>query len=336
MSIFPSKPITHFLSFAAVLAAIAGAVLLLARDTQTTSGIDGGPEMRLVVVEPEGACDADGVCQFAELSEFTLGVEIVEAPEQGYIEAASYIFYGSDITYDPAARSAAEEIVWPECDSAIALRSQIDRTRPAAGVGGSNTDEAVNHGCLTGFFPPLPVSSYVGILLEILLTCSEGPSLSEIELLPVGDPVPGTSGAKFKFIDPADINLTGVTIIPKLSGLTVRCGEPPTPTPTATITPGGPTLTPLPSPTPSATPTVTPTPTMPLESPTPTVISVLPCGDVNGDFMVDSQDALWVLWFASNQIIHLPFPGDIDGDGITGPVDALYILWIALNLYLCR
>ena len=67
-----------------------------------------------------------------------------------------------------------------------------------------------------------------------------------------------------------------------------------------------------------------------------TVLTELPGGDVNGGFMVDSQDALWVLWFASNQIIHLPFPGDIDGDGITGPVDALYILWITLNLYLCR
>lgn len=334
MSIRPNKRITHLLSFAAVLAAIAGAVLLLARDTQTTSGIDGGPEMRLVIVEPEGACDANGVCQFGFLTEFTLGVEIVEAPEQGYVEAASFIFYGSDITYDPTVRPGSEEIVWPDCDTAVALRAQVDNTRQAIS-GQDNTDEAVNHGCLTGFFPPLPHSTYVGMLVEISLTCSAEPTRNEIELLPAGGPVASTSGAQFKYLNSRGDQ---ITVTPKLSDLTVFCGDPPTPTPTATITPGGATLTPLPTATPSVTPTptLTPTPIPLLHTPTATAISELPCGDVNGDFMVDSQDALWVLWFASNQITHLPFPVDIDGDGITGPVDALYILWIQLNLYLCR
>ena len=337
MSICPSKPITHLLGFAAVLAAIAGAVLLLARDTQTTSGVDGGPEipeMRLVVVEPEGAC-VESVCQVGLLTKFTLGVEIVEAPPQGYIEAASFIFYGSDITFDPTASRARDEIVWPDCDTATAVRGQVDNTRPPPGVGPTNTDEAVNHGCLSGLLTQ-PISHYVGMFVEISFTCSEGPSLNEIDLLPVGagddeTSIASSSGSKFK-------DGQQVTIDPKLSGLTVRCGEPPTATPTATITPGGATLTPLPTPTPSVTPTptVTPSPVPLLFTPTATVISELPCGDVNGDFMVDSQDALWVLWFASNQIIHLPVPGDIDGDGVTGPVDALFILWITLNLYLCR
>ena len=343
MSIRPSKPITHLLSFAAVLVAIAGAVLLLTRDTQTTSGVDGGPEMRLVVVEPEGACDADGVCQFPEEAEFTLGVEIVAAPPQGYIFASSYIFFGPNLTYNPA-ESPADEVVWPDCDPIVALRGQLqtiaDATADTPAEFIDPSDEVVHHGCVTGIFET-PLSTYVGMLVEISLTCSAGSSRSDTEpiLATAGVPVThpdyrftmaGTNGSLFR--DELDDN-----VFPKLSGLTIFCGDPPTPTPTATITPGGPTLTPQPTPSPSATPAETATPT-PTASPTPTVtvISALLCGDVNGDLVVNSLDALWVLWFASNQITHLPLPADIDGDGITGPVDALFILWIELNLYLCR
>ena len=341
MSICPSKPITHLLGFAAVLAAIEGAVLLLARDTQTTSGVDGGPEMRLVVVEPEGACDADGVCQFPEEAEFTLGVEIVAAPPQGYIFASSYIFFGPNLTYNPA-ESPADEVVWPDCDPIVALRGQIQIISTATDDTPAEviiqSDEVVHHGCITGIFET-PLSTHAGMLVEISLTCSAGPTRSDTELILAthGDPfnfpdeftMAGTNGSLFR--DELD------AVFPKLSGLTIFCGDPPTPTPTATITPGGPTLTPQPTPSPSATPAETATPT-PTASPTPTVtvISVLLCGDVNGDLVVNSLDALWVLWFASNQITHLPLPADIDGDGITGPVDALFILWIELNLYLCR
>ena len=230
MSIRPSKPITHLLSFAAVLAVIAGAVLLLTRDTQTTSGVDGGPEMRLVVVEPEGACDADGVCQFPEEAEFTLGVEIVAGPPGGYIFAASYIFFGPDLTYNPAA-SPAEEIVWPDCDPIVALRGQVKWIRfatedtPAEFINPS--DEVVHHGCLTGIFEPLPLSTYAGMLVEISLTCSTGPTSGEIELIlataGLDDDNPaqvftmaGTSGSRFTD-DQDDI------VLPKLSGLTVNC-----------------------------------------------------------------------------------------------------------------
>ena len=52
--------------------------------------------------------------------------------------------------------------------------------------------------------------------------------------------------------------------------------------------------------------------------------------------MVNSQNALWVLWLATGVIDFLPFPDDLDEDGTTGPIDAVLILQIEANLYICR
>ena len=130
---------------------------------------------------------------------------------------------------------------------------------------------------------------------------------------------------------------------PKLTNRTITGGGPPQQTPLPTITPGGPSPTPAATPTPTmdvtATPasdvTATPTPTVTPEQVTPTPVP-RPCGDVNGDGVVNSQDALWVLWLASGVIQFVPFPDDLSGDGVVGPIDALLILQIEANLFICR
>ena len=118
----------------------------------------------------------------------------------------------------------------------------------------------------------------------------------------------------------------------------------PTPTPTQTATPtarpASPSPTPAasptagPSPTPSATPTAGPSPT-PSAAPTPTEPSPPPpppagLGDVNGDTVVDSMDALWLLWYLAALLEPdaVPNPGGMDtnADQEVNPIDATLIL----------
>lgn len=157
-----------------------------------------GSVMRLTA----NGCTSD--CAFASDEEFTLAVEIVAIPAGGYIAAQSFIDYGADLTYEAGA--AGDEIVWPDCDSAVALSAQTGPT-------------LVNHGCLTGLIPPLPVSTYAGNLVELSLTCPSGSSETEVRLLPNGDPIVLTSGATF-------VGADGVTqFVPEVSDLTIICGD---------------------------------------------------------------------------------------------------------------
>ena len=335
--------------------------LVLASQTATpTSGTGGEAEMRLLVTDPPGAC-VDDQCQLPTGATFKLGVEIVGIPPAvapdcvgrvcaqdaaaGYILAQSSIFYGGDITYDPSL-PAADEIRWPDCVPAAALKSQIDRRLPVV-PGQPNTDELVSHGCVTGLFNP-PLSVYTGLFLEITVACSPEDTINPIDLLPytetrfaTPDTIAGSNGTLFR-------RATGVLVDgqiqedvhPKVNSLTVICGEPPTPTPGPSNTPGGPTETATPTPDLStATPTATATP-LPV-TPTATFVSLIPCGDINGDRLVNAEDALWLLWLSSNTIPFLPSlpgrlnPGDVNGDGAVDPLDALFVLWIELNLFRC-
>ena len=337
MSVQPGQRAKQLIASLFGLGLLLALTLVLASQTATpTSGIGEGPEMRLVILEPTDACAA-GPCQVGTGESFKLGVEIVAAPgfadvpdgaAVGYVSAQSFIWFGPNITWDPNTTTAVEDIAWPECAPAIALRFQ--NVSPGA-IDPPPDSEVLAHGCASSLLPPLPPSTHVGLFASMILTCSPSDSSSLIQLLPSGPltTIPGTSGALFT--TPGNLQ-----IVPKVSNLTLICGEPPTPTPRPTNTPGGPTETP--TPTPTETPTATPTPTetpVPV-TPTATFISALPCGDVNGDRLVNAEDALWVLWFSSNMIRSLPNPGDVNGDGVVDPLDALFVLWIELNLFICR
>ena len=306
-----------YLGFGLVaVSALVAVAFFLAGQTQTTSAAGGGPEMRLTA----NGCAAD--CTFALGEEFTLAVEIVEAPAGGYVLAQSFIDFGTDLTYDASLVPTADEITWDDCEGVTAVRAQT--------VG----PHVVNHGCLTGLIGPLP-SNYVGTLVEISLTCSPGNSTTEVLLLPEGDPVAITSGAAFA---------TPEVVSAKVSNVSVTCGEGPaadTPTPTNTTAPP-PTNTPCPGVCPTAPPPPTNTPT-----PTATPVPEFVCGDVNRDGAVTVLDALWVLWFDAGLIdFILPIKdndrdgvedmiADVSGDGVVNSIDAALILQIEAGLYSC-
>ncbi len=127
-----------------------------------------------------------------------------------------------------------------------------------------------------------------------------------------------------------------------LDDLTVNCGGGPPPvtdTPAApTDTPVGPTSTPSgPTNTPTATstagPTNTPTNTLP---PTatftprpPTATQAAPDCDVNGDGILDTEDALWILWDEAGIVDEVPLPenADCNENGVIDSIDALFVLW---------
>ena len=352
MSVQPGQRGKHFTAFLLGLGLLLALTLVLVTQNATpTSGTDHPeeedvPEMRLVIVEPADACVEDE-CFIGLGLPFTLGVEIVAAPDfddipssysvdcsapdtpfcppPGYVQAQTYVWFGPNITWDPASTSVADDIAWPDCFSALAVRFQAvspnaDDPPPVS--------EVLAHGCATGLFPPLPISTHVGLFSTMVLTCSPNDTRNLIQLLPDRSSIADSSGSLF-----TKPPIGALVIVPKLNNLRLFCGFPPTPTLTPTITPGGPTLTPTSTPTPTTTPTPTITPTTtPTASPT---LSVLPCGDVNGDRQVNAEDALWLLWFSTDMIPSLPNPGDVNGDGVVDPLDALFVLWIELNLFRC-
>ena len=304
----PSKRILAF-GAAVVIALLAITFFMADNFTATTDAAGGGPEM-VLTVKDGGTCEGSA-CTVDTGADFTLSVEIVAAPAAGYVLAQSFIVYGPDLTYNIAA-GAADEIVWPDCNSSVAVRQQL----PAV-------PNSVLHGCLTGLFPPLPVSSYVGNYSDLSMTCSAGTSSTEVELLPYLEARAGTSGALFKLPDES-------AVTPKVSNLTVNCGaggspEPTVEVPTATEegptnTPGAETDTPTPTNT-SVPPTNTPVP------PTNTPSEQL-CGDVDGNGVVNSLDALRIQFVVALLTDVLPEPdnADVNGDGMTNAVDAALIL----------
>lgn len=147
-------------------------------------------------------------CNVSLGQEFDLAVDLRAAPLQGYVLAQTFVEFGSDLLYDIDAIPFSVEMQWPDC--AIGVRSQFD-------------DVFVNHGCITGLLPPLPVSSYAGTFVQLSMTCSSTPSSTTTRLLLDGDPVASTSGTTIVLIDGlAD----PVTFVPKISNLIINCVAP--------------------------------------------------------------------------------------------------------------
>ncbi len=234
----------------AALAAIVIAVLLgtfiIVNEFVITSAAEPDAEMILKGADgTPGTCNVTQYC--AELDEdFTLIVEITDAPNAGYVFAGAWVNYGDHLTYNPLI-PASDEIVWPNCAGLTALPNEST----------NGTKKHVALGCLTGLLPPLPTSTYAGDFWALPMTCSSLNSTTKVRLLPEGDVTAGTSGALFK--DPAD-----TAIVPKVSDLIVVCGtggDLATDTPTISDTP-----TETNTPTETETPTATETPTQDLSA----------------------------------------------------------------------
>ncbi len=345
------------LSILLVLAIVA---LSLARNSAATTATatGGGPEM--VVNIPGGECDDPArptTCTVGVGEQFTLSVEVVTAPAQGYILVQSLIDYGGNLLYTPTT-AAVDEFVWPDCSASVALRLEFPGL--------------VHHTCVTGLFSP-PTSNHVGNVVDLSFDCSVNESSTEIKLRPYLDNVAGLLGALFKDVADAEI-------VPKVSNLTVTCSDAsaPTatstasPTPTASVTPTPSATTSAGSPTETAVGTATPTPTATRQAtatvtatatPTPTPTSTLtptPCpadsvlvggscvtvtptytptpdtlvGDTSCDGVVNPLDAALILQFAAGMIPALPCPGggDSNGDGVVNPLDAALVLRFSAGL----
>lgn len=295
------------LGSAVVIALLAVTFFMADTLTSTTNAADGGPEMSLTVKDG-GTCEGS-TCTVAPGADFTLTVEIVTAPAQGYILAQSYIVFGADLTYTPSAL-ALDEFSWPECTPAsLPVRGQLD-------------DESVLSGCLTGILVR-PVSNYAGNFLNYAMTCSSGTSSTEVQLLEAGHPDALTNGALFK--DENDLE-----IVAKVSNITVNCGAgapPETNTPTGPTDTPGPTATTGPSATPTETPEATDTPVPPDQL----------CGDVDLNETVNSVDSLQILFVvaALTTLDSLDAPENADvgtasssgnPDGEVTSVDSTFIL----------
>jgi hypothetical protein len=289
----------------------------------------------MVLSVKSGESCADQACSVGTGRGFTLSVDIVTAPSEGYTGAQSWVNFGDDLVYKPAARQS-DEIVWPDCEPGAAVRSLFSL-------------ESVNHGCVTGLISPLPSSSYTGNFVDLSFNCSSGPSSTLVRLLPLGVEPADTSGSGF--ITPSDGQVAA-----NVSDLTIDCVDGlPTSTPTAlggptstptspqNGTPSAPTATPdqLPTgappgpgtPAPSVVPGATPTDT-PLSTGTPATPAVSFVGDASCDGRVDPLDAALILQLAAGLTPALPCSnrGDANGDGITNPLDAALILQFSAGL----
>ena len=300
------------LGAATVIALLAVTFFMAGNFTNTTNAVGSGPEMKLTVKDG-GECGDDG-CTVPSGGAFSLVVEIVTNPPD-YILAQSFIVYGPNLTYKPTA-AAGDVFIWPECNTSVALT-------------GSTNENSVLHGCLTGLLPPLPVSNYAGNMLALDMNCAADGS-HEVLLLPEGDEKAGTSGALFKLSDESPV-------IPKVSNLTITCGE-------------GPPVTP-PTVGPTASPTITPTPGEATDTPVPPTATTVPptdtpspqlCGDVTDDGLVNSLDAQLILIVSAGlstaeAIMDAPENADVGGlqapDGVITSADATLVLQKSARLF---
>ena len=186
--------------------------------TPTPTPCSPGTCPKMILNVKGGDCDdalEPTTCTVVVGSTFMLSVDAIRIPEAGYRLMQTHIDYGPNLTYKE--QPTLTEIVWP------------DVSAPSTASGAPVPEQVVHLGW-TGFTTPVPVSTFVGNLVEVQMTCSPGPSTNDVLLLPWGEPAAGAFGSVF--LDP-DSN----EVVPVVGSLTIGCVPPPTPTPTPTATP---------------------------------------------------------------------------------------------------
>ena len=185
----------------AIIGAALAVVFIMGHFAQAPALADNAAQMSLNV----SGCAGDE-CNLDLGETFTVSIDIDDAPDAGYVLVQSFIDYGPDLTYNMT-DSSADEILWPDASSDVIVRDAI-----APGT--------VLHGALTGVIPPLPLSTNEGAAFEIEFQCSDAYSSNNVQLLPEGDAIAGTSGALFTLE-------AAVQVVPKVNSVTVNCGDAP-------------------------------------------------------------------------------------------------------------
>ena len=336
-----------FLGIAAVLA-LALTLTVAVRELTVTSARTADATMSMTV--PAGTCVAS-TCTVPLSGAFTVQVNADIPPGEGYIGMQTEVEYQDLVdnggSYKPRA-TAGDEIVWVD-SAAFELRVPAEPT---------GMEGLITHGSATGTTPPFPISNAVGGLVQLDFNCGSTNSSNVITLVPIGATPPegappgygGTNAAGYKG------GTAPFAAIPAkvASTLTIICGEvigetdTPTPTEEGTAVPTdtpGPTPTPSNTPTtgptspPTSTPTITNTPTTgptvpPTATRTPTPIVEELNGDANCNGVVNSIDALWILWDVADisDLIPCPELADADKDGDIDSVDAALVLQFEAGL----
>ncbi len=156
--------------------ALAAAMLLalwVQSSPRPTQADSTGPRMALAVDGKGVACDAvsePSLCSVPLGAAFTLAVDVVAGPSEGYVAFQTQVFYGG-LAYQP--RGLTDEIVWPE--GALPVRA------PGAPTG---QERLVAHADASGTMPPFPVSTHTGRVVQITLTCSVTSQRFTTALLP--------------------------------------------------------------------------------------------------------------------------------------------------------
>lgn len=123
-------------------------------------------------------------------------------PIGGYFLAQVWIDYGNT----GLVHKKNIQVLWPDCSASTFLSGQDEPNNGAWA------------GCQTGLLPPFPISFHLGDLYSFSLTCTDDKTSHQIELLPAGDPIAGTSGALYA--DPV------VQFVPAVIGINVNCVPP--------------------------------------------------------------------------------------------------------------
>ena len=132
-------------------------------------------------------------------------------PANGYIIAQAWIDYDNQGLVHKKNTLA----LWPDCASPTFLFGQDE------------ANNGVFAACLTGVLSP-PPSSHIGDLYSFSLTCTTGPSSSQLDLITYNAAPAGLSGTVFLEF------LTNALLVPAVSGITVNCVPGPQPEPADT------------------------------------------------------------------------------------------------------